>query len=63
MKTIITYGLKTRIWCHHKERGHGCAECCNGDRCDEDCNAVYKGKRHEYPHCKGKGWILQQATL
>lgn len=55
--TIIeAFGLKTRTWTSN-ETGYGCAECCNGDRCDEDCDARYKGRRSECPHCKGKGWI------
>lgn len=53
---IEAYGLVTRYWTH--ERGkYGCSECCNGDRCDEDCIAKYKGNRKNCPHCKGKGWI------
>jgi len=53
---IIAYGLKTRVWCLINGK-YGCAECCNGDRCDEDCTAKYKGRRKECPHCKGTGWI------
>lgn len=55
--TIQAYGLTTRVWTDHPDYGYGCAECCNGDRCDEDCDAVYKGRRKECPHCKGQGWI------
>lgn len=57
---IEAFGLKTRVWTLHKLYGYGCAECCNGDRCDEDCNrktTPYHGRRNECPHCKGKGWI------
>lgn len=56
-KTIKAYGLVTRYWTFSEKHGYGCAECCNGDRCDEDCTAVYKGRRKECPHCKGHGWI------
>lgn len=55
--TIRAYGLETRYYTHDPVRGYGCAECCNGDRCDEDCTAKYKGNRAGCPHCKGKGWI------
>lgn len=54
---LEAYGLKTRYWGHNVNYGFGCAECCNGDRCDEDCTAVYKGRRKDCPHCKGEGWI------
>lgn len=54
-KFIEAFGLKTRIWISHRLYGYGCAECCTGDRCEEDCTAVYK--RKNCPHCKGKGWI------
>lgn len=56
-KTIKAFGLQTRYWEYHPTYGYGCAECCNGDRCDEDCDAKYKGNRVGCPHCKGKGWI------
>ncbi len=55
-KTIRVYGLETRVWTV-RDGSYGCAECCNGDRCDEDCDAKYKGRRSQCPHCKGKGWI------
>lgn len=55
--TIRAYGLETRYYTHDPKRGYGCAECCNGDRCDEDCTVKYKGNRAGCPHCKGKGWI------
>lgn len=50
---VEAYGLKTRTWTK-RDWGYGCAECCNGDRCDEDCTA--KHKRGNCPHCKN-GWI------
>lgn len=53
-KTIEAFGLKTRVWAF-KEYGYGCSECCYGDRCDEDCTALYY--RPNCPHCKGRGWI------
>lgn len=53
--TIKAFGLTTRYWTYHPTYGYGCAECCNRDRCDEDCTAKYY--RPECPHCKGKGWI------
>lgn len=60
-KTIEAFGLKTRIWTFNAQRQeYGCAECCNGDRCDEDCNSKttpYHGNRKNCPHCKGRGWI------
>lgn len=56
-ETIKAYGLTTRIWTFNPKYGYGCAECCTGDRCDEDCDAKYKGRRKDCPHCKGKGWI------
>jgi hypothetical protein len=55
--TINAYGLKTRVWTYYNKIGYGCSECCNGDRCDQDCTAKYKGRRNECPHCQGKGWI------
>lgn len=55
---IEAYGLKTRAWTFSEsKKSYGCDECCNGDRCDEDCTAKYKGRRKECPHCKGNGWI------
>ena len=45
-----------------KRSGYGCAECCIGDRCDSTCDAKYKGRRNECPHCKGKGWIPKNET-
>lgn len=59
-KIIEAFGLKTRTWTLHDKYGYGCAECCTGDRCDEDCNSrttPYHGRRKDCPHCKGKGWI------
>lgn len=41
---IKAYGLFTRVYSLDKY-GYGCAECCTGDRCDEDCDAPYKGRR------------------
>ncbi len=55
---IEAYGLTTRTWTYRgNTQEYGCAECCNGDRCDEDCDAKYRGRRSECPHCKGKGFI------
>ena len=59
-KIIEAFGLKTRTWTFDAKYGYGCAECCNGDRCDEDCDAIYKGRRNECPHCKGSGWIKSE---
>lgn len=60
---ITAYGLKTRVWTfNQKTNKYGCAECCNGDRCDEDCTAKYKGGRSGCPHCKGRGWIPASAV-
>ena len=59
---IQAYGLRTRIWVC-KYHAYGCAECCNGDRCDDDCIAPYKGRRNECPHCKGKGWIPKEDVV
>lgn len=56
-KIIIANGLPTRTWTHHPTYGYGCAECCTGDRCDEDCTAKYRGDRANCPHCNGKGWL------
>ena len=56
---IIVNGLKTRTWTYKPTIGYGCAECCNGDRCDEDCTARYR--RPNCPHCKGRGWIDPMA--
>jgi len=58
--TIQAYGLTTRYY-DFKNGEYGCAECCNGDRCDEDCTAKYKGDRKNCPHCKGKGFIPESA--
>jgi hypothetical protein len=61
---ILAYGLETRTWGFNDKYGYGCAECCNGDRCDEDCTAKYKGRRKDCPHCKGNGFIPEsEATL
>jgi hypothetical protein len=57
---ILAYGLETRTWTYHPIYGYGCNECCDGDRCDEDCTAKYKGRRNECPHCKGRGWIRKE---
>lgn len=49
------YAVKeVRTWGNHPAYGWGCAECCNGDRCNEDCMAVYS--RKNCPYCKGSGW-------
>lgn len=56
--TILAYGLETRTWALHPKYGYGCAECCTGDRCEENSSTEpYHGKRNECPHCKGTGWI------
>jgi hypothetical protein len=57
--TIIkAFGLDTRTWTFNKtNKKYGCAECCNGDGCDEDCDKKYKGRRKDCPHCRGVGWI------
>jgi hypothetical protein len=57
---IKVNGLETRTWTLHPEYGYGCAECCNGDRCDEDCTAKYK--RSNCPHCGGSGWIKKESV-
>lgn len=36
------------------DNGKRCAECCNGDRCDDP---THYDRRH-CPHCKGTGWAL-----
>ena len=59
---VIVNGLETRVWTHNKKYGYGCAECCDGDRCDEDCTAKYKGNRKGCPHCKGLGWIPESEV-
>lgn len=59
-KIIQAFGLSTRTWIFKEKDGYGCSECCTGDRCDEDCDAKYRGRRKECPHCKGKGWIKEQ---
>lgn len=58
-ETIKAFGLTTRVWCFKEDwQKYGCAECCNGDRCDEDCDAKYtRGKYGNCPHCKATGWI------
>lgn len=40
---------------------YGCAECCNRDRCDEDCDATYY--RPNCPYCKGKGWFKEIPVI
>jgi len=55
---IISNGLETRVWTYHPTYGYGCAECCNGDRCDEDCDSKYR--RPNCPHCGGRGWIKKE---
>lgn len=64
-ETITAYGLTTRVWDFSATRGYGCAECCTGDRCDEDCTretTPYKGNRKNCPHCKGLGWIPESEV-
>lgn len=39
-----------RTW----DDGKRCAECCNGERCDDP---THFDRRH-CPHCKGTGWAL-----
>ena len=39
-----------RTW----DGGKRCAECCNGDRCDDPTHY----DRQLCPHCKGTGWAL-----
>ena len=39
-----------RTW----DDGKRCAECCNGDRCDDP---THRDRKH-CPHCKGTGWAL-----
>jgi hypothetical protein len=39
-----------RTW----DDGKRCAECCNGDRCDDPTHF----DRQSCPHCKGTGWAL-----
>lgn len=41
-------------WTHHPTYGYGCDNCCNGDRCEDDCKRV---SRKKCPNCKGKGWF------
>jgi hypothetical protein len=52
-----------RTWTYNEKNGYGCAECCNGDRCDEDCTAKYKGRRKDCPFCKGKGWLKTLVAI
>lgn len=59
---IKAYGYITRSW-QLDEHGYRCSECCNGDRCDEDCIARYKGRRKECTHCKGKGSIPKEDAV
>ena len=54
-RIVYTNGIPTRVWTYNDEYGYGCAECCNGDRCEEDCTAKFK--RPNCPHCGGTGWI------
>lgn len=42
-----------RTW----DGGKRCAECCNGDRCDDPSHF----DRKDCPHCKGTGWALWTA--
>jgi len=39
-----------RVW----GKGDRCAECCNGDRCDDASHY----SRDKCPHCLGTGWSL-----
>lgn len=39
-----------RTW----DEGKRCAECCNGDRCDDPTHF----DRSSCPHCKSTGWAL-----
>ncbi len=39
-----------RTW----DDGRRCAECCNGDRCDDPTHY----SRKDCPHCKGTGWAI-----
>lgn len=42
--------MTLRTWNDNKR----CAECCNGDRCDDPTHH----DRANCPHCKGTGWAL-----
>lgn len=59
---VTAYGKITRAWTKHKKYGYGCAECCNGDRCDENCRARYNRKAKNCPHCMGEGWIRYDSN-
>ena len=60
MEKINAYGLETRVFTKHPKYGYGCAECCNGDRCDGDCDSKYE--RSKCPHCKSRGWIPEELV-
>jgi hypothetical protein len=42
--------MSARTW----DEGKRCAECCNGDRCDD----LSHHDRATCPHCKATGWAL-----
>lgn len=59
---IEAYGLTTKVWhFNDKTRKYGCAECCNGDHGDDDCDHKYY--RKNCPHCKGTGWIPESDVI
>ena len=44
----------TRTW----DEGKRCAECCNGDGCDDPSHYDRTNKRYGCPHCLNTGWAL-----
>lgn len=59
--TITVNGLPTRVYSYEEKYGFGCAMCCSGDRCDEDCTAVYKNNKH-CPHCQKQRYIKLESV-
>lgn len=53
---------QAETWGVYKDE-YGCAMCCNGDRCDEDCKAGYKGRRKDCPYCKGTGFFKHIPSI
>lgn len=55
---IVMNGKDVLAWSFDQiDRKFGCAECCTGDRCDDDCKKI---NRKNCPYCKGTGWIPEK---
>lgn len=59
---VKAFGLITRVFDFSENSGYGCSECCNGDRCEDDCTATYRRRDKNCPHCRAKCRIPRVAV-